>query len=112
MSKRNTASRDAFLNALQIARDENVHLDGTPRFQLCDTVPPVEPPPAVKTDPNVKPHTLRAWRHDGGMNSFPFYSLQAAREHADALCHLIYWKWAIVCGREIVARGAIEESVS
>jgi hypothetical protein len=75
---------------------------------LADTIPPVEPPPPVALA-QPKAHRVVAWRHDGGLRTTDHATLEAAREAADALSFVIYWKFMIMCGREMVARALIEE---
>lgn len=115
-SKRNGEAVGAFLAHLQPnvipsdpAMPELRIVDGG-QVQLDDTTPPVTPVEPPQTDPNVRPAIVRAWRHDGGMQSFPFYSEQAAREHADDLSGVIYWKAVVVdpSGRAVLYKRTIE----
>lgn len=76
---------------------------------LADVPPRVEPPSLPVVDPSPKSHRLVAWRHDGGLQNFTYNTLEVAREHARALSWVIYWKWAIMCGRDMLERELIEQ---
>lgn len=115
-SRRNSEVVNAFLAQIQPnvipsdpALPELRIVDGG-HVQLDDTTPPVIPDFPKPTDPDVRPAIVRAWRHDGGMQSFPFYSEQAARELADDLSGVIYWKAVVVdpSGRNILYKRTIE----
>ena len=75
---------------------------------LSDTIPPVEPPPAPA--PYKRPAQCRvvAWRHDGGLDNTTFGTIESATAFAKALHWAIYWKYAIQCQRDMVARALIE----
>lgn len=75
---------------------------------LADTVPPVEPPPAPL--PVKRPRSCRvvAWRHDGGLDNTSHATIESATAFARALHWAIYWKYALQCDRDMVARALIE----
>ena len=75
---------------------------------LSDTVPPVQPPPAPL--PVKRPAQCRvvAWRHDGGLDNTLHSTIESATAFAKALHWVIYWKYAIQCQRDMVARALIE----
>jgi hypothetical protein len=77
--------------------------------RLADTIPPTEPPaPVLLAQP--KAHRLIAWRNGpGGLRETKHETLELAREAAAALHYAAFYKFAIMCGREMVARALIEE---
>ena len=86
----------------------NIAMDDIPFAPLlADTVPPVEPPPAPL--PVKRPQECRvvAWRHDGGLDNTTFGTIESATAFAKALHWAIYWKYALQCGRDMVARQII-----
>ena len=87
----------------------NLRMDDIPFAPLlADTVPPVEPPPAPL--PVKRPQSCRvvAWRHDGGLDNTVHCTIESATVFAKALHWAIYWKYAIQCQRDMVARALIE----
>ena len=87
----------------------NIAMDDIPFAPLlADTVPPVEPPPAPL--PVKRPQSCRvvAWRHDGGLDNTVHCTIESATAFAKALQWAIYWKYAIQCQRDMVARALIE----
>lgn len=77
------------------------------RPRLADPRPPQPPVPPTPTR-DAQPYRLTAWRHDGGMLNQVYVNLDIAQQTARALCHLIYWKYAISCGRDVVETAPIE----
>ena len=76
---------------------------------LADTIPPVATPPAPL--PVKRPVECRvvAWRHDGGLDDTRHPTIEHAREHVKALHWAIYWKYALQCGRDMIARELISQ---
>lgn len=76
---------------------------------LCDTIPPVKPPAAPAPYKRPKAHSLVAWRDDGGgLQTWHHDTLEAAQSAAKSLSWVVYWKYAIQCGRDLVERGTID----
>lgn len=81
-----------------------------PVAKLCDTIPPVDLPPAPLPTKRPVDHKLVAWRNDGPlMTTMTFSTFEAAKVAAGELHFLTYWKWAITCGRDTVEMGRIDE---
>lgn len=76
--------------------------------RLADPIPPSPIPPAPLPVKRPRAHRLIAWRHDGGLRDTAFETLELAQEAAEGLHWAIYWKYAIQCGRDMVARALIE----
>jgi hypothetical protein len=74
---------------------------------LGDTIPPSEPPPAPL--PAKRPAECRviAWRHDGGLDDTKHLTVERATAHAHGLHWAVYWKYALQCGRDMIARELI-----
>lgn len=71
---------------------------------VCDIVPPVEPPPAPAPYKRPQACVLHAWRNDGArLDSWRHETAEAATAAARALSFVIYWKYAIQCGRDTLA---------
>lgn len=77
--------------------------------QLADTIPPTTEPPAILPVKRPRVHHVVAWRNDGGLDSTRHETEELAREHAGSLCYLVYYKFAIQVGRDVIARGHIAE---
>ena len=75
---------------------------------LADTIPPSRPPAAPL--PVKRPQSCRvvAWRNDGGLDNTVHATIESATEFAKALHWAIYWKYAIQCQRDMVARALID----
>lgn len=81
-------------------------LDYAPR--LADTVPPTKPPAAPLPVKRPASHMLVAWREDGrGLQTWKYETLETAQAAAKELCWIIYYKYAIQCGRDMIERGDI-----
>ena len=80
----------------------------TASLQLCDTVPPVRPP--APPLPVKRPVSCRliAWRHDNGLTDTAYETVEHAREAAQQLHWIVYWKYALQCGRDMIERRLIE----
>jgi hypothetical protein len=77
---------------------------------LCDTVPPVAPPPAPAPYKRPVAHALCAWRNDGGaLQTWRHETLESAQAAAGELHFAVYWKYAIQCGRDLVEVHNIDE---
>ena len=87
----------------------NVAMDEIPFAPLLsDTIPPVKPPsPAL---PVKRPQACRliGWRHDGGLRDTRHETLEHAQAAATELHPVLYWKCAIMVGRDMVERRLIE----
>lgn len=109
VSKRTRDAQANFLAAINLQTVDPVAPSMVVRPQLDDTTPPIIPDFPAVTDPDVKPHVVRCWRHDGGMMSVTFQSREAAEQHGRDLSNVIFWKYAITCGREILATVRLPE---
>ena len=83
--------------------------DAEKRRSLSDTIPPSEPPAAPL--PVKRPAECRviAWRHDGGLDDTKHPTVERATAHAHGLHWAVYWKYALQCGRDMIARELIAE---
>lgn len=80
----------------------------TSKPQLADTIPPTQDPAPLPVK-RPRAHHVVAWRNDGGLDSTRHETEESAREFAGALCYLVYYKFAIQVGRDVIARGHIAE---
>jgi hypothetical protein len=69
-----------------------------------DTGGPLTPPPVVPAIAKPKVHHVVAWRNDGEVRKTPYDDKERAFEAARALHWAIVWKWAVMDGREMIAR--------
>lgn len=95
-------------NANPIRMDEIPFAPLPETIKLADPIPPTPLPPAPLPVKRPRQHRLIAWRHDGGLRDTAFETLELAQEAAKELHWAIYWKYAIQCGRDMVARALIE----
>jgi hypothetical protein len=94
------------MRSLDNLLDERLGRANAPK--LADPTPPVEPPSFLPYA-RPTPHRLVAWRHDNGLEDTRHDSLELARERARELHWAVYWKYAIMAGRDMVERQLIEE---
>jgi hypothetical protein len=70
--------------------------------------PHKEPPQTPPLNPNPRKHDVVAWRHDGArLDTTRHDTKEGAQEYGRALCWAIYYKYAILCGRDIIERHSI-----
>lgn len=68
---------------------------------------PQEPPPEAPQTTNPRRHDVVAWRHVGPLDTTRHPSKESALAYADSLFWGVFYKYAIMDGREQVARGDI-----
>ena len=67
--------------------------------------PKLPPPVTPQLNPNPRKHDVVAWRRDGlRLDTTKHDTKEAALEHARALPWVIYFAYAVMCGRELVQR--------
>ena len=75
--------------------------DGAPELKLPD---PPELPPDLPPTTTPRVHHVVAWRHDGRLDKTAHASKAAAFAFARALSWALIWKWAVMDGRDMIAR--------
>lgn len=79
---------------------------------LGDTIPPTQKPRDPLPTKRPRAHNVVAWRIEGGITSMAFDTLEAAQGYARALCYAVFYKYAIMSGRDLVERGDIVASAA
>ena len=76
--------------------------------QLKTGDPHKEPPHVPPLNPNPRKHDVVAWRHDGArLDTTRHDTKEAAQEHGRALPWCIYYRYAVMDGRDIIERHSI-----
>jgi hypothetical protein len=96
MSTRNLDLQRA---ALQAIHQQAAQLQ---RDQLADTVPPVEPPAQLPVKQPKAHHVVRWHVSPTRVTKLEFATREAADEHVATLHPAAIYKYAIMCGRDIL----------
>jgi hypothetical protein len=75
---------------------------------LADTIPPTVPPAPARVS-FAKRHSLVRWhRNPSRVTTLDYDSKEPALEAARALDAVAFYKWVVMCGREMIERADLE----